>query len=198
MRVEPVQGNELYERYPGQTEPQGAQVYVDAPRRVLGAEVDPEIGNAVPMSQYHGHVLVFAIPPLREGPANELLNRIEPLAERVCDGYESAWDGQNEVGEYDDDAQDAIAEIVRLCERAGDDPEDQIVVWDAEAYLESLGGWRAQAEELGIRADSTDEDLRAVAEGVEEEARENDVDELEGLLDYLEKLREYAREEEEE
>jgi hypothetical protein len=43
--------------------------------------------------------------------AIKLAKELEPLFERVCDGYDSDWDGRNHVGILDDDARAAAKEV---------------------------------------------------------------------------------------
>ena len=129
---------DLYCRYPHQTSPQPCHVYLDAAHERLGAEYDSEIGNAVPMAVHHGHVCRWSIPALRDAAVEALLAEIVPLAERVIAGYESVWDGHNNVARYDADATDAISEIEALCEAAGHDEGQMLMVWQAADWLAGL------------------------------------------------------------
>jgi hypothetical protein len=112
----------LYWKYPRQTRPQRAVVAIDARDGAILADYDPEVGDAVPMDVYHGHVLCWHISPYITAEAlDELLATIQPLAERIIAGYESEWDGQNHVARYDADAQRAIDQIEELMVAYEDD-----------------------------------------------------------------------------
>jgi hypothetical protein len=193
IEIKRVEGNELHCRYPGQNQVQDCHVELDAEHGKLSASYNPEIGTAVPMRVWHGHVVRWLIPALKAEPANALLDEIAPLAKRVCDGYESRWDGHNHVARFDADARSACEEIERLCEAAGDDDEEQIRVWDAADWFEPFGGDVEQAHELGITAATTDEQLDEIQEREETTASENGCDEIEGAFEHLRRLRDHAR-----
>jgi hypothetical protein len=190
--VESVSGTELYHRYPRQTEPQDAYVWLNCKTRRLGAEYNPEIGNAVPTSVYHGHVQRWTIPTLKGAAATALLESLAPLAARVCDGYSSEWDGSNHVAEFTADAEAAREEIERLCEDA-DGERDGVVVWEAADWLGGIGGLEAQAAELGITAATTDAQLETIETECVAEARGESVDEIEGLWAHLKRVRDAVR-----
>jgi hypothetical protein len=191
---EVISGTELYERYPGQTQPQDVCVELDCAHRVLRARSNPEVGNAVTSDVWHHHTLRWTIPTLREEPANQLLHEVAWLAERVCDGYKSVWDGNNHVAEYDADADEAQEAIELVCNRA--DSDDAVRVWEASDWLGGIGNEAAQILELGITGAMSDEALSDLRERIEVEAAGEDVDIVEGLEEYLERLRAAAAEQE--
>lgn len=194
ITITQVSGTELYNRYPQQTSPQDCYVELDCEAETLSAEANPEIGNAIPFSVYHGRTLRWSIPALRADAANALLAEIAPLAERVCAGYECEWDGNNHVGRLDDDATAAREEIERLCSQDRDEHET-VSVWDAAEWFGPLGSRSTQAVELGITAATTDDELAEIVRRERDNADGEHVDEIEGLATYLSGLRETAREE---
>jgi hypothetical protein len=151
----------LYHRYPNQTQAQPCYVELDCAARRLQADWNGEVGNAVPADVWHGHRRRYAIPCLRPAPANALLDRIAPLAARVCDGYRSRWNGSDHVACFTEDAEDAERQIRALCE--GADPEGAVKVWDASEWFRGIGPEDRQRAELGIDADTTDEELDSIA-----------------------------------
>jgi hypothetical protein len=191
--VEEVSGTALYHRYPRQTSPQRAYVAIDCGDRKLFADTCDEIGNGVLAAIYHGRIQRWTIPALKADCANALLAEIAPLAEIVCDGYSSEWDGSNHVAEFTSDAQDALYEIERLCETAGAYPEDQLQVWDACDWFAGIGSHSAQCRELRIDGMTTDEDLSAIEEECFAELRGCDVDLVEGVYEHLKMLRDECR-----
>lgn len=196
ITVVTVTGNELFRHYRGQTSAQPCHVTLDCRSSKLGAEYNPEIGNAVPGAVYHGHVQAWSIPCLRESAANALLEEIEPLAARVVAGYSSEWNGSNHVASFDDDAQEAIEAIEAICDAA--DVSDGVRAWDAGDWLTASGNTRREVvrSQLGITAETTDEELAAIETRVEAEAVETgEADVLTGTRRYLESLRDEAREE---
>lgn len=88
----------------------------------LTADWNAEIGNAIPSSVYHRHVLRFRVRnDLTCKRVNELLKQIAPLAERVVDGYTSEWDGSNMVGQFTDDADIACETIAIILDAESED-----------------------------------------------------------------------------
>lgn len=185
---------ELHKHYDGQTKTQDCYVELNCRDRLLHADWNCEIGNAVPAAVWHGHTRRWGIATLTADAANDLLDEIAPLAERVCDGYERDWDGNNHVARFSADALAAMDEIERLCERAGDDPSDCVQEWDAAEWLHGIGSADRQRAEYGITAATTDDELRAIESRIETEARADDVDVLHGLERHLEWLRRDAPE----
>lgn len=191
-----VEGNALHRQYAGQHKAQPCYVSLDCASGRLTAEYDPEIGNVRSFAVCHGHVQRWSIPVLSADAANSLLAEILPYAERVVAGYERVWDGNNHVGEYSEDAQEAIESIRDLCDRARADADEHstVQVWDAGDWFGGIGRWEAQCEALGITAETTDDELRAIEAAAEVEAANNGVDVLNGVRDHLEWLREKADE----
>ncbi len=190
VTVREVEGFELYYRYTQQSEPQRVVVSLDAEHRELSASTTTEIGNGVPMRVYHGHVRRWTIPALNADAANALLAEIAPIAARVCDGYETRWNGNNHVAKYDEDAEKACEEIRDLCDEA--DPEDAIRVWDAGDWYAGLGNHDRQRKSLGITAATTNAELAALEKSEQEQAESDDVDLIENLDRHLEMLRDEA------
>lgn len=193
IEITTVTGHDLFCHYRGQTSPQDCCVFLDCRSGKLSAGYNPEIGNAVSVAEYHGHIQSWSIPCLRETPANALLEQIGPLAKRVAAGYRSEWDGSNHVAAFDEDALEAIDEIAGLCE--GVDASEGVRAWDAGDWLTASGNTRREVvcRDLGITAETTDEELAAIEIRVEEEARATgEADVLTGTAAYLRGLRDEA------
>lgn len=190
IQVRKVSGN-LYERYPGQSQPQDSFIELDCRTSKLTARVNPEVGNAIPYSVHHGHVQRWCIPSLKARAANELLAEIEPFARVVVAGYSSVWDGHNHVAEFSDAAEDAGEVVEKMCDEISEDHGEAecVCVWDAADWFDGHGNKRVQAQYLGISAETTDEQLDALVDVEMQRARDEGVDELEGLRHHLETLR---------
>jgi len=124
---------------------------------------------------------------------NRLMDEIAPLADRVLAGSEIEWDGNNHVGKLDEDAQDASDEIERICDELEPAPSETVTEWDACEFYDAV------KDELGVTADSTDAELEALAEELEEE---DSIDDgtggpmvLNGTLEFLQSIRDDLREE---
>lgn len=100
--------------YPGQLRYQPAYIVIepegDEPK--MYAYYNGEIGGGVPMTVYHGREIWVGITPFfKMRTVNEILRLVEPLAQRVVNGYSVDWDGSNNRGHLDDDAELALRQI---------------------------------------------------------------------------------------
>lgn len=136
VEITKVDGDHLYHHYPNQTQPQAVYLELDPEERTLRADWNGEIGNAVPVSVWHGRIRRYCLPSpyFTDLTIDNLLDEIAPFCERVCDGYDSEWDGNNYVGQLTEDAKDAEHEIAHILEQA--DPD--LNVMDADDYFEPV------------------------------------------------------------
>jgi len=199
----------LYRKYDGQSDSQGIYIELDCKNETLSVSYNAEIGNAVPFSVYHGHEQRWGIPLLTTDAINSLLDEIEPLAERVVAGYESEWDGNNHVAEFDEDAQNALDEIEELCNAAEEnaDETDTVQEWDIENYLDSVTFYHDSDEKqckwqsvvtviVGdygtITGKTTDDELSDIKTAIDDDTDgENIV--LNGVEKWLTKLRDQCK-----
>src|SRR5690606_821145 len=112
------------------------------------------------------------IPPLVADEANALLERIAPLAQRILDGSDIETDPRtgDRVGVLDDDAEEAEEEIREIIRRWWEDPTvgvvEEIRVRDWYAACDD-----DPCAELGLTAETTDDELPAVAARIEDDIR---------------------------
>ena len=199
----------LYRKYDGQSDSQGIYIELDCKNENLSVAYNAEIGNAVPFSVYHGHEQRWGIPLLTTDAINSLLDEIEPAAERVVAGYESEWDGNNHIAEFDEDAQNALDEIEELCNAAGEnaDETDTIEEWDIGNYLDNVTFYHDSDEKqckwqsvvtviVGdygtITGKTTDDELSDIKTAIDDDTDgENIV--LNGVEKWLTKLRDQCK-----
>jgi hypothetical protein len=189
----------LHRHYQGQHQAQNVYVALDLETGALYADYDSVIGSGVPSEVHDGRVRRYTLGagqygrepviPTPEG-ANQLLEQIKPLAQRVLDGASIEWDGNNMVGVLTADAQEAEEEIGNLVSSEegpalGDG--GTVEVWSIDTIGET---WTA--EEAGITAQTTDSELDDIEARLLAEFREG-VDQptaiIEGLDDYLRRMR---------
>ncbi|QQD21215.1 hypothetical protein GJQ54_05245 [Oceanospirillaceae bacterium ASx5O] len=102
----------VYAKYDGQHQPQPAYIELNTRTGELTAAYSGEIGNAVPMTVYHGIDLRYPINcQLRASEIQDAIGKIATLLQRVLNGHSEEWDGNNYVGRMSDDAEDADTEI---------------------------------------------------------------------------------------
>lgn len=204
MKINKIAGNELHKKYQGQSDRQSCYIELDCKNEYLTAGYNPEIGNAIPSEVAYGHDIRWSIPCLTADTANELLTKIAPHAEQIIEGYESRWNGNNQIAEFSAEAKTAIDAIQQLCDEYGEiynDDEQIIQSWDAEDYLSGVIYYRdadgkrccypdavsVDVDDCGtITATSTDGELNAIETKIIDTEPNTEIN---GLDDYLEELR---------
>ena len=179
--IELTEVDALYSRFQGQASPQDCYLELDPEAETLRCDYNGEIGNAVPLSVWHNRCYRISIPCLTADAANDLMRRVSTAAQHVVDGYSADWDGNNTVGRLTDDAQEALHEIEHDCESLDADEHNTVQVYDASDWFES-----ATADSLGITAETTDEQITAIAKDREANA---ECHVIEGCEEYLADLR---------
>lgn len=176
--------DELFCQYQGQTNPQPARLCLDTESGELSACYDSNIGSSTTHRVFRGLVLEWTIPPLKVAAVADLMDRVEPLAQRIVDGATSEWDGSNYVGRLNEAAQDAALDVLALL---GDmsriwDEADVYEVWDAANWFSCVTSDKI-VEYLDLRADMTDDEVYAAAADEVESAEVNlDVDDVAAYL----------------
>lgn len=149
--------------------------------------------NSYPFYEWHGHAVSYALQGNADASrfAEWMAAEVAPVLARIQDGYESAWDGSNNVARLNEDAREAREELDALFAPDVDVAyptlsDESGGLWDAPDWLD---GARADIlREHGITAETTDARLYDVADVLDEEARGEDV-KLDGTFCYLEGLR---------
>lgn len=155
VTITKVEGKlDLFAHYTGEYQPQDVFIALDADEGRLWADYNAEIGNAVPSSVWHGHVKRWGVPLISASTANDLMERLIPLATRIIKGYTSKWNGSNEVACYTDDAETAIEEVERICSEV-----------EADFGYSDACDW-INYPAAGLTADMTDDQLEKEASDV--------------------------------
>lgn len=103
----------LYERYKGQHKPQRASITITEDGDVY-AEVSGNVGGGTTPDKWHGRTIEISVPPLSNGASvAAVLESAEGsvLLNLIHEGHSVEWDGHNNVGTLDEDAQAAISEL---------------------------------------------------------------------------------------
>lgn len=111
--------------------------------------------NSTPSDEWHGLVLTWSVQghPV-ESSMREWIDEHMAELQRICDGYESVWDGSNHIGRLTDDAR-TVKEAIEFELNNGEGLFTHYEYWSVESWLESTMS--------DIAADTTDEALRAMA-----------------------------------
>lgn len=142
--------------------------------------------TAVPMRVWHGFIREWEIPVTADAKAlSEAINagQLDALLTRIIEGSETVWDGNNHVRRYGEDAAQAAEEV-----------EKWFQGWEGtlEGGLWDSGDWFGDYPPEEVTADSTDDELDALAKRLEEEAEREGVV-LAYTREYLAGLREQLR-----
>ena len=125
----------VYMHYSGQTEAQSAYLELiphEGGIADLSAYYNPEIGDSIPMSVYHGTVLRWRIPnDLTCAGINALVSDILPMLRQIAGGYSDRWDGSNWIGSLTNDAQAASDELERIVWELEPEEYERHEIWDA-------------------------------------------------------------------
>ncbi|MFF4344298.1 hypothetical protein ACFY00_30765 [Kitasatospora sp. NPDC001540] len=199
MTIREVTGDDdaLFRWYDRESQPQSAFVELELDSGTLLADYDGIIGNGMPSRVYHRIDVRFPLGQiLTPKGANDLLAELAPLAQRVLDGSEVEWDGSNHVGRIlTEDAQAAHDEIEKRCAEVSE--------WDGgvlQVYSVDTIGDLWSAEDAGVTAQSTDEELEAIVKRLEQEVAEGAGNSavVHGLGGYLKELRRELQEDQDE
>lgn len=167
--------DELFCKYPTEFHPQPVDLELDTRTGKLSCSYDPNIGGGTTFDHYHRLILSIGVPCLTADAANGLMDEVAPLAQRVLDGADEEWNGSNNVGVFTDEAMEAWEEIERICNAWSTDEDPSLTVswWDVADWFSE--GEASTIESLGLTADTTDEQLDAIATEQVEIARTNSV-----------------------
>lgn len=182
--LDPAEQDALYCHYSRQYGPQPAFIELDTQSGHMWAGYNPEIGNAVPMEVWHGLTRRYSLPViLSTDRANELMDEIAPLAQRVLDGTEEHWNGSNHVARMNEDAEDAEREIQALIEFNGE--SGQLCYIDDDLIDDWMAPVRTDIESA-IIAGRTDAEIMAEYQGT---GADEDSPIIYGLDEYIESVR---------
>jgi hypothetical protein len=193
----------LYRHYAGQSDAQPVQLFLNCKEELLGITFNGEIGNAHSFDEHYGHTQIWGVVLKTTSLMNELLDEITPLAQRAIDGYDSKWNGNNNVAAFSDDAQEALGEIEQLtndfCDdgnenhfvqvmNAGDYFNEAISRHDENgnscAYRDEVHSVKIDGYDFVITAKTTDDELSDIATMITNK-EETDVLIVEGIDEYL-------------
>jgi len=196
LRKKPVP---VYHRYRGQTRAQPAYIEMDEDG-VVGIVPSEEsvdwagiIGGGIPFKVWQGRTLRWSIPNTLTGAAlADFLGRedVQTLLERIRAGRFIVIDVGGKSGRMTKDAVNAKHEFEHLCETTWDH-SDHAQIWSCADFLPDLRsvdaegnvtGWR-YGDAAGLRinsettlsADATDEEIAALAESLEADAKDNGI-----------------------
>lgn len=183
----------LFHHYQFQTDAQDVYLELDTEDGEFSIDYNGEIGNSIPpASVFHNRTLRWGLGVIpTTTAANTILTELAPLAQRILDGATVEWDGSNHIGYLTtDDAAVAAEEIATYCDGRGAADLDLVEEYDAGYWFsEGLG-------DIVITADTTDEEIAAVARQQEHDAQDTQPGRyyvLTGTEEYLLDLRNQRR-----
>jgi hypothetical protein len=136
-------------------------------------------GDGTPREEWLGRVQTFEIANSKGGEcvidtdrlSEDLADdgKLSALIDRIVEGHDIKWDGNNNVGVLDDDAREARDDLDRLLDGGGYVLDTE--VWDAYEYLRGQEPAHGALRLMGITTSATDQEIKAVAASMEDEAR---------------------------
>lgn len=189
----------LYVRRPGDCRPLGAFLRLDL-RTGAWDTVTRGQGDGVLMAEWHGHLQVYRVPAeITQAGINSILAdpEVKTLAQRLCAGYSSEWDGSNHVAALTPEAEKAERDLDQRIERLRASVETgavwQIGEWMGQSLRRTDRGW--SIDDIGpVTPRTSDARLAAMARKIERLAAHDGIV-LEGdAEDWLKELRTQAGE----
>lgn len=117
-------------QYPSQYDPQRSYVGFNCSTNELYSSYSSEIGNSTSMDCFHNKEFRWWISPwMKLSAINSLLEEIEPLAQKVQDGYSEEYNGNNYVGVLSEEAEEYTRKIESLCDAYSSDPDNLFTKW---------------------------------------------------------------------
>lgn len=188
----------LFCQYPGQHHPQPTHLELHLQRGTLSADYNAEPGPpyGMPAGVWHRRTLWLSIPVLTAAAANEVMAAIAPQARALLATAEIVWDGNNNVGRCDGDAEaDLLGALDEALAAAA-----RVEPVTAADYFAGDAGPDLTGAEIGLTADTPDEQLQdvinalaALVEPVEPDAVVHLVDGEEFVRSVREELRNAVR-----
>jgi len=203
IKIIKTEKTELFRKYTDQSETWPCYIYLDCQEKVLYAKAVPEKGWDGEL-EINGHIQKFSIPTLIGSAADSLMKEILPFAKKVVLGYSVDWNERKAV--FTKKAQEALDAIEGIAGSVEQSMDDIICSWDAEEwlfdsiqYLDSDGDHCSSEDDFTtveidgigvISVETSNEQLFEFEENIEAGAQDQDVDVLDGLSEFLKKLRE--------
>lgn len=161
------------------------ELWLDPQERIATVDQEYRTG-ATTFAIWHSCELTFRINghPKADGMKEYLeSDEVQSLLNTICDGHSIEWDGNNHVGHFTEDALNAKEKLERDLAEYYD--SDGWNFWDVDNWLQY------GVDEL--TADTTDEEIKALAETIESDAKCDSVilngDIVEHLTDRRDEMR---------
>ena len=160
-----------------------------------------EMDNLIPFRNFHGHAATYELPANADASMFEewIAEIVQPFVTRVNAGYATAWKDGNEIAIYSADAISAKEQIDYILDHGNGSMAaiPRLEEWQGRFYAgEYL--WEIRhylIENYGITAETSDEQIFGIADKINA-YMVNDYVFLDGIADYLLKLRDNIREDE--
>jgi hypothetical protein len=146
--------------------------------------------TGVPSPVYHGRWLEWEISPRTDAVRlTEALNagEADPWLNLIAAGHEVVWDGHNLVGRLTPEADAACTGFSQWLRQQAEVTET--------GGLYEASDWFTPGEPVPVTAETSDEELRRIAEQIEAEARTEYLAIVVGTEQYLRSVRDRLREE---
>ncbi len=147
-------------------QPTWTQVWIDLESHKYGISQEWD-DNTTPEPEWNGRIRTEALKarPDEDAATHYLSTGAVPLVQRVLNGSNIVWDGDNLVGHSNEDADAAFQELINALEEL---PYSDWEIWSCADWL-----GETTPSDLGISGHTTDTEIRQIASDLELEASEN-------------------------
>lgn len=190
IRIQSVDGMPQHDPFTGGDAVTETRLAIDPQSEIVTVyQWRPDYGTT--FDEYHSVKLDHGLGGENARPDPDALDkymRLEStlaLLQNIVDGHDTRWDGHNTIGELDANARDALDTLLNEIDAL---PDSEWTVWNA-------GDWLHEWTRENITALTTDDEITAYAEKLENEAEKECVI-IVDAADYLTSARDSLKKEE--
>lgn len=154
-------------------------LFIDPARRIVGL-YQAEDSGAYSSDVWHSLVLEETLTGYPEASAARELLTDNPDVIAIISGHAAEWDGSNMVGRLTDEACEAWTRLVKDLNELSEYTPNPVQLWQVDDWFSGVSD-----ADLGLHAGMTDAEITALAEKLENDARDNNAIIAGGTEKYL-------------
>lgn len=151
------------------------QLWIDPESRSCGVGQESNAPDvAVSPDEWYGRILTVSlgdgsrqISPDGKELRSFLEQEGQAMLDRICDGHDVVWDGDNMIGKPGVDAKKAMDELLSAIDSL---PKEEVVTWEVDQWLDNC-----TASDLKIRKLMNNKQIASIAKEIRSSARQDRV-----------------------